>query len=597
MSAKTKALLGCCLGCVCSVIIYFKTHDISILYCMPFFALFGFGYAFSMNILRSWLSSAANVTGEIAMFSLFAQLIAGRGLLPGLLLCMFIFIAVIGFAYLPGIFVGLRELYRESASKKEEDVRAHADDPAQAQAPVGTRPFIPPTASASAPQPVQRQAPTPPAPPPMDTHAEQPKPQANAAPRSRAGMYLGVAALLLCLGGGLFFYFNTEKFVGTWVSDDRTECFKIEKSSLTTYTVEHWTISAFSNKIERGSTTAELDFTKIVINAVVTTVQGEIKNERLIIRSPMQVVFSGLRGSEQALVNTIRARKGATAERTKPSVAAPSPSGAASPEPTGLEGVIARHGIQGNSVFYRGKHYSVHREAKGYDDARAICRSYGGDLAVIENKEHNDILYAMMRLNGYTSAYFGISNKNAVRAWRTVEGNALSYTNWHPGEPNNEGNAEYYGMFYSKYKDGTWNDGAYNMNAHDLEKAFFCATHADYTRSQQPVAVPTALYGTYQGHYLLREKKIKLTLEVEPTAHGGAQAFFDFASFENPQWSGRYAMDVHYDTGSGEYTLTGARWIKRPPRLIFVHLQGTLQNNTLSGRVVGLGTFSVVKKR
>ena len=40
-----------------------------------------------------------------------------------------------------------------------------------------------------------------------------------------------------------------------------------------------------------------------------------------------------------------------------------------------------------------------------------------------------------------------------------MDGEPVSFTNWHDGEPNG-GVSENYAMFYEKYPDGTWNDGA-----------------------------------------------------------------------------------------------------------------------------------------
>lgn len=39
--------------------------------------------------------------------------------------------------------------------------------------------------------------------------------------------------------------------------------------------------------------------------------------------------------------------------------------------------------------------------------------------------------------------------------WRWITGERVTYTNWQPGEPNDDDEGEDYAMMY---KDGTWND-------------------------------------------------------------------------------------------------------------------------------------------
>lgn len=112
-------------------------------------------------------------------------------------------------------------------------------------------------------------------------------------------------------------------------------------------------------------------------------------------------------------------------------------------------------------------------ENNTWENAQAYCEAVGGYLAAITSQEENEFLYNYMRQRGYDSAYFGLSNtQNGT--WQWSSGEALSYINWHSGEPNNESNSEHYGMFYWKYTDGTWNDGDFGRKTSRGGTAFLC---------------------------------------------------------------------------------------------------------------------------
>lgn len=96
-----------------------------------------------------------------------------------------------------------------------------------------------------------------------------------------------------------------------------------------------------------------------------------------------------------------------------------------------------------------------------WENAQAYCEAVGGYLATITTPEENDFLYRYMRQRGYASAYFGLSNTK-TGVWQWGNGELLSYTNWHSGEPNNQNGNEHYGMFYVNFPDGTWNDGKFD---------------------------------------------------------------------------------------------------------------------------------------
>ena len=113
-------------------------------------------------------------------------------------------------------------------------------------------------------------------------------------------------------------------------------------------------------------------------------------------------------------------------------------------------------------------------ENNTWENAQAYCKAVGGHLATIASQEENEFLYNYMRQRGYDSAYFGLAGVNSTGTWVWCNGEAISYTNWAPGEPNNDGNGEKYGMFYWKYTDGAWNDGDFGNLTDQGGTAFLC---------------------------------------------------------------------------------------------------------------------------
>ncbi len=120
MTAKKQALLGVVGGALLTVVIVLvgtadQPDSRNLLpMAVPLGMFYGFGYAFSGPTLKKWLMWAAGASGTIATWALVSQLFFRRGLFLGLILCMFLFIAAAGLAYLPGIFIGIRRIWQES---------------------------------------------------------------------------------------------------------------------------------------------------------------------------------------------------------------------------------------------------------------------------------------------------------------------------------------------------------------------------------------------------------------------------------------------------------------------------------------------------
>lgn len=89
---------------------------------------------------------------------------------------------------------------------------------------------------------------------------------------------------------------------------------------------------------------------------------------------------------------------------------------------------------------YAGRCY---RRASGiamtYAEARANCASSGGAVVALETQQEDAFVYGMLA-STTKGCWIGLVRSGGTWTWEG--GAAVSYTNWAPGEPNNENNLE-----------------------------------------------------------------------------------------------------------------------------------------------------------
>ena len=89
--------------------------------------------------------------------------------------------------------------------------------------------------------------------------------------------------------------------------------------------------------------------------------------------------------------------------------------------------------------------------------ARRSCTSRGGDLAVARNyEEHTKLAQLMSGRNYDTSVWLGGTDNRIEGRWRWITGEAVAFSRWNSGEPNNDyaGHEEDCMQFVR----GSWND-------------------------------------------------------------------------------------------------------------------------------------------
>lgn len=92
---------------------------------------------------------------------------------------------------------------------------------------------------------------------------------------------------------------------------------------------------------------------------------------------------------------------------------------------------------------YNGHKYQlVYVKNGNWNQVKAYAESISGYLACITSSAENDFLYDYLTSNNMGDAYFGFTDKDEEGNWKWVSGEEADYTNWHVGEPSNQGRAK-----------------------------------------------------------------------------------------------------------------------------------------------------------
>ncbi|XP_053307076.1 pulmonary surfactant-associated protein D-like [Spea bombifrons] len=110
-------------------------------------------------------------------------------------------------------------------------------------------------------------------------------------------------------------------------------------------------------------------------------------------------------------------------------------------------------------VFSKGascgdKIYVTNDQEVTYKEAVQICSKAGGQLASPRNRAENDAVLAIS-LEKKKRPFLGINDIQSEGSFRYINGKAIGYSNWYPGEPNNQYQNE---DCVEMYATGEWND-------------------------------------------------------------------------------------------------------------------------------------------
>ncbi|XP_076828394.1 macrophage mannose receptor 1-like isoform X4 [Brachyhypopomus gauderio] len=143
------------------------------------------------------------------------------------------------------------------------------------------------------------------------------------------------------------------------------------------------------------------------------------------------------------------------------------------------------------------RQFYVVEQLKSWTDAQNYCRGIYTDLATIENQgDMNTVLTLLSGQSGYTY-WIGLTrNVNQINnpIWVWSDGSNSTYSDWYPGEPNNQGGQENCVDLYSlqSYK---WNDAPCYMT-----NQFICYKKIPLILVQQEMTWWEALSYCRQNH-------------------------------------------------------------------------------------------------
>ncbi|XP_063816733.1 pulmonary surfactant-associated protein D-like [Pseudophryne corroboree] len=119
----------------------------------------------------------------------------------------------------------------------------------------------------------------------------------------------------------------------------------------------------------------------------------------------------------------------------------------------GDSGVLAFTFSEGGTTSV-GKIYVLNNAQANYNEAKLVCARAGGQLPSPVNAEENQAILDI-RKKSPIAIFLGINDVQKEGTFKYPNGENIVYSNWHPGEPNNERGAE---VCVEMYDTGRWND-------------------------------------------------------------------------------------------------------------------------------------------
>jgi hypothetical protein len=110
-----------------------------------------------------------------------------------------------------------------------------------------------------------------------------------------------------------------------------------------------------------------------------------------------------------------------------------------------------------NPVEFNGHFYSKYVGTANWFNAKSICESNGGYLAIPNSVAESDFIQNLSGID-QPATWIGISDQFAEGNWIDVQGNPVTFFNWYPGEPNNVGDEDFVYIYNQGSAIGKWND-------------------------------------------------------------------------------------------------------------------------------------------
>jgi outer membrane protein assembly factor BamD (BamD/ComL family) len=115
---------------------------------------------------------------------------------------------------------------------------------------------------------------------------------------------------------------------------------------------------------------------------------------------------------------------------------------------TNISQQIPKDAMQWNNHWYK-----IFNDIVLWHEAKAICESLGGHLAIIDNKEENDFISGLVNRIGGDITWIGANDIEKHGTWVWDNGKQVTFFNWDNGQPN--GTEE---IYLGINKQGKWHD-------------------------------------------------------------------------------------------------------------------------------------------
>lgn len=134
---------------------------------------------------------------------------------------------------------------------------------------------------------------------------------------------------------------------------------------------------------------------------------------------------------------------------------------------------VTNYKANGRTV-YKGHIYELYDKPTSWETAKIVCENKGGHLATITSEKEQKAIEKLVQHGNAKYYNIGATNKDDITQWKWVTGEAMAYTNWAVGEPNNVSNLErYLSIFTSDNYFGKWNDTT-NFSTAGMSNGFIC---------------------------------------------------------------------------------------------------------------------------
>lgn len=236
------------------------------------------------------------------------------------------------------------------------------------------------------------------------------------------------------------------------------------------------------------------------------------------------------------------------------------------------------------------------KQQLSFFEAEVYCELHGGHLVSIHSQAENNLVHNLCD-SAQQDCWIGLTSSENAYQW--VDRSAVTYTNWHPGEPDNWNNIEKCAKMLSQYHDGAWSDQSCDAL---FSKAYFVCNMTGGSApstSKQHSTTPTAnhtIHRATSSSHVNTHSHVTGSCVANKLCVNGAHFTLNgqrvFLSGINQAW-----VSYGYDFGAGQYQYRRQAYERTIQQMsqaggnsirVWVHIEGaTSPSFTHDGHVSG----------